>query len=313
MKRAIVVGANGQDGRLLSDLLSRDRAVLGLDVGTSTQHGLDDLAPFDALDLQSRHNVRALVARVAPDEIYYLAAHHHSSEERPDEVTELREGTGVHLIGLAHVLDAIRERAPRCRLFYAGSSQMFGRPSSAWQNETTPFAPRNAYAISKVAGAHLCALYRERYGVHASVGILYNHESPLRGPRFVSQRIARGAREAKRNPGYRLTLGSLSSGADWGYAPDFVDAMVRIVAEADPGDYVIATGEPHTVRDFVESAFGHLGMDWRAHVEEDPALVQSTPVILAGDATKLRERTGWKPTVSFDEMVGILVRAQASA
>jgi GDPmannose 4,6-dehydratase len=309
MKRALVVGANGQDGRLLLERLSRDRATLGLDVGTATHHSLDELAPFEPLDLHNREQVRALVARVLPDEIYYLAAHHHSSEEQPDEVTELREGVGVHVTGLAHVLDAIRERAPRCRLFYAGSSQMFGRPASGPQDETTPFAPRNAYAISKVAGAHLCALYRERYAVHASVGILFNHESPLRGPRFVSQRIARGARAAMRDPAYKLRLGSLSAGADWGYAPDYVDAMTRIVSQSAPDDYVIATGMAHTVRDFVEIAFGRLGLDYTRHVEQDPTLVKAAPAILVGDATKLRGRTGWKPTVSFGEMIDILVRA----
>jgi GDPmannose 4,6-dehydratase len=309
MKRAIVVGAGGQDGRLLVERLSRDQAVLGLDVGTATQHALDDVDPFDPVSVMSREQVRLVVERVLPDEIYYLAAHHHSSEEQPDEVVELREGMGVHVHGLAHVLDAIVQVVPRCRLFYAGSSQMFGRPATPRQDETTPYAPRNPYAISKVAGAHLCAEYREQRGVHASVGILYNHESTFRGPRFVSQRIATGAREAKRDPSRKLKLRSLSAVTDWGYAPDFVDAMVRIVSHPTPGDYVVATGEPHTVRDFVDIAFAELGLDWRVHVEEDGAFANVAPVSLVGDASKLREMTGWRPTVDFEEMVRILVRA----
>ncbi|HEY4013111.1 MAG TPA: GDP-mannose 4,6-dehydratase [Polyangiaceae bacterium] len=309
MKRAIVVGAGGQDGRLLVERLSRDRGVLGLDVGSATQHALDAVDSFDPVNLLNRDQVRLVVERVSPDEVYYLAAHHHSSEEQPDEVAELREGMAVHVHGLAHVLDAMVQVAPRCRLFYAGSSQMFGRPTTARQDERTPYAPRNAYAISKVAGAHLCAEYRERRGVHASVGILYNHESVYRGPRFVSQRIAMGAREAQRNPAHRLKLRSLSSVTDWGYAPDFVDAMVRIVGHDTPGDYVVATGEPRTVRDLVGIAFAELGLDWRAHVDEDPAFANEAPLSLVGDASKLRETTGWKPTVSFEEMVRILVRA----
>ena len=309
MTRVVVVGAKGQDGRILFERRSQQCAVLGLDVGSAVQHSSGDSSPSHPVDLQNPEEVNELVGRVVPDEIYYLAAHHHSSEERPDEAVELRKCSEVHLIGLVHFLEAIRRHAPRCRLFYAGSSQMFGEPAAPRQNETTPFAPRNAYAITKVAGAHACALYRERYQVHASVGILYNHESPLRGPRFVTQRIARGAWQAKRDPSFRLKLGSLSGIVDWGYAPDYVDAMIRIVAHSVPDDYVVATGEAHTVQDFVEIAFGIVGLDWRIHVEESPSLVRATRATLIGDSTKLRERTGWRPTVGFEQLVAILVRA----
>jgi GDPmannose 4,6-dehydratase len=312
LRRAIIVGNSGQDGRILFEARSKQCAVVGLDVGTVTKSSLDYQPPLQAVELQDAERVSGFVERILPDEIYYLAAHHHSSEEHPDEAVELGKCVAVHMIGLVNFLEAIRVRAPNCRLFYAGSSQMFGQPVAPRQDETTPFAPRNPYAITKVAGAHTCALYRERYGVHASVGILYNHESPLRGPRFVTQRIARGARQAKRDPTFKLKLGSLSAVVDWGYAPDYVDAMVRIVSEAEPDDYVIATGEPHTVRDFVEIAFGHLGLDWRAHVEEAPALVGGPPsrqAILVGDATKLRRRTGWRPSVSFEQMVRGLIDA----
>jgi GDPmannose 4,6-dehydratase len=311
MRRAVVVGANGQDGRILFERRAQECAVLGLDLGSTVQHALGDVGPSHAVDLSNPAHVRDLVTRVVPDEIYYLAAHHHSSEEQPDEAVELRKCTEVHLLGLVNVLESIRRHAPRCRLFYAGSSQMFGEPASPRQSETTPFAPRNVYAITKVAGAHACALYRERYDVHASVGILYNHESPSRGPRFVTQRIARGAWQAKRDPSFKLKLGSLSGVVDWGYAPDYVDAMVRIVSQPAADDYVIATGEAHSVRDFVEIAFGIVGLDWRAHVEEVPSLVRATRATLLGDSTKLRERTGWKPSVGFEQLVEILVRAAA--
>ena len=312
MRRVIIVGSGGQDGRVLFEQRARADAVLGLDVGTVTQHGLPDVAPRQPVDLQDRAGVAAVFERVVPDEVYYLAAHHHSSEERPDEAVELRKCFDVHVTGLVHFLEGIRAYAPKCRLFYAGSSQMFGKPATAPQDEGTPFAPRNPYAITKVAGAHTCALYRERHGVHVSVGILYNHESPLRGPRFVTSRIARGAREAARNPAYKLTLGSLSAVVDWGYAPDYTDAMARILSEETPDDYVIATGVPHTVRDFVEVAFRHVGLDWRSHVAEDASLVGPAThgaASVVGNASKLRARTGWQPTVGFEALVKMMVDA----
>jgi GDPmannose 4,6-dehydratase len=312
MRRVVIVGSGGQDGRILFEQRARDCAVLGLDVGTVTQHRLAEVAPAEPVDLQDRRQVALLLERIVPDEVYYLAAHHHSAEEHPDEAADLRACFDVHVIGLVHVLEGLRAHAPEGRLFYAGSSQMFGRPPSAPQDEATPFAPRNPYAITKVAAAHTCALYRERHGLHASLGILYNHESPLRGPRFVTSRIVRGARDAGRIPGFKLILGSLSAVVDWGYAPDYIDAMVRIVAEAAPDDYVIASGEPHTVRDFVEIAFDHVGLDWKAYVEEDPRLVGPATAghpPLVGNATKLRQRTGWRPTMGFERLVRALVDA----
>ena len=309
MRRVVVVGSGGQDGSLLFEQRARDCAVIGLDVQSVTQQSAADFAPRSPVDLLDRDAVGRLFESARPDEVYYLAAHHHSSEERPDEVVEMRHCADVHLMGLVHVLEAIRARAPHCRLFYAGSSQLFGQPTTSRQDEATSFSPRNPYAITKAAGAHTCALYRERHGVHASVGILYNHESPRRGPRFVTQRIARGAWQAKRDPSYKLTLGSLAAVVDWGYAPDYVDAMVRIVSQHAPGDYVIATGEPHTVRDFVEIAFRLVGLDWKGYVVEDSTRVTPATGTLIGDSTKLRQRTGWKPTIGFEQLVEILVRA----
>ena len=310
MKRALVVGSSGQDGQLLLERLSGDGcAVLGIDLDTVTGICLDDEL-YNIVNIQHAGAVEQLVKRLVPDEVYYLAAHHHASEEHPHEAEELRASHDVHVMGLVNFLEAIRKHAPRSHLFYAGSSQMFGQPLlTSPQDESTRFAPRNAYAITKVAGAHVCALYREQYDVHASVGILYNHESPLRGPRFVSSRITRGARQATRDPDFKLTIGSLAATVDWGYAPDYVDAMVRMVRLPDAGDYVIATGELHTVRDFVEIAFEHVGLDWHAHVVENPTLVRPSSGVLAGDTSKLRARTDWKPTLGFETMVRLLVDA----
>jgi GDPmannose 4,6-dehydratase len=309
MTCTLVVGDRGQDGRILFEQRAKAGSVVGIDVGGLRTAGPLRLDLPAAVDLQNDAHVAELCARVVPDEVYYLAARHHSSEEHPDEASELRECTKVHLLGFVNVLDGLRRHAPGCRVFYASSSHTFGQPTRATQDESTPFSPRNPYAVTKVAGVHTCRLYRERYGMHVSVGILYNHESPLRGPRFVSQRIARGARQAASDPAFRLKLGSLSAVVDWGYAPDYVDAMVRIVADPRPDDYVIATGQPHTVRDFVEAAFGFMGLDWRAHVEESPAVAATPQGTLVGDSSKLRTRTGWAPTVSFEEMVRILVAA----
>ena len=309
MKRALIVGSNGQDGRLLFEERSKSCAVVGLDVGSVNAHGVEAGFVPAPVDIHDPAGVRALVARFGPDEIYYLAARHHSSEERPDDASELVESSRVNFLALVNVLEAVRLHAPACHVFYAGSSHVFGSPTSARQDETTPFSPKNPYAIGKVAGVHACALYRERHGIHVSVGILYNHESPLRGERFVSQRIARGAKAASRDPSFKLAIGSLAAVVDWGYAPDFVDAMKRIVAQPAADDYVVATGEPHTVRDFVEIAFRAVGIDWREHVVEDGGIVRSQPGRLVGDAAKLRARTGWRPSVTFEEMVRILVAA----
>jgi GDPmannose 4,6-dehydratase len=310
MTRTLIVGDRGQDGRILFERRSKSEPVVGIDLAGLRTAGAEGLEMPADVDLQDEAQLANVCARFLPEEAYYLAARHHSSEEHPDEATELRECTKVHLLGFVNLLEAVRRHAPGCRVFYASSSHTFGQPTTSRQDESTPFSPRNPYAVTKVAGAHTCRLYRERYGMHVSVGILYNHESPLRGPRFVSQRIARGARQAVRDRNFRMTLGSLSAVVDWGYAPDFVDAMVRIVAHPTPDDYVIATGEPHTVRDFVEAAFGCVGLDWRAHVEESPAVIApASHGTLIGDSSKLRSRTGWTPTVTFEEMVRLLVKA----
>ncbi len=296
MKRVAVVGCAGQDGRILVERLSKDAHVTGIDVGD--------------VDLANATAANAWIASVAPDELYYLAAHHHSAEERPDDATELHACTRTHVTSWINVLDAIRRHAPACRAFYAGSSHMFGDPDTTPQDESTAFKPRSPYAITKVAGAHIAALHRER-GMHVSVGILYNPESPLRSPQFVSQRIVRGALAAKRDPNLKLVLGNLSAVVDWGWAPDYVDAMIRIVAQRDPGDYVVATGVPHTVQDFARIAFAELGLDWRAHVVEDVRVVKNVTPALVGDATKLRTRTGWAPTMTFEDMIATLVSSSA--
>ena len=309
MKRALIIGSSGQDGTLLFEHRSKECAVVGLDVGKVVTHGTGDLSLPAEVQIHDRGALGELLVRFPADELYFLAARHNSSEERPDDATELIEGARLNFVAFVHALENVLRYAPQCHVFYAGSSHMFGAATEKTQSEATPFGPRTPYGITKVAGAQACALFRRQHDVHASVGILYNHESPIRAPKFVSQRIAQGAKKALRDPSFKLALGSLSSVVDWGYAVDFVDAMARIVAQPTADDYIVATGEPHTVRDMAEIAFGAVGLDYRNHVHEDTAIVKSPPGTLVGDSSKLRARTGWKPSVTFEEMVKIMVAA----
>ncbi len=304
MKHAIIVGSEGQDGRLLFDRLERDGySVLGIGRGKTS--------PVDILD---RDGVRALVSSFRPDEVYYLAAHHGSSQDlgAEESLDLLQASHEVHVAGLLHFLEALRRDRPSASLFYAASSRIFGHPETETQDETTPLDPRCAYGITKACGTLCCRLYRRLHSLRASVGILYNHESPARLAGFVSRKIVDGAVAIQRGNRTPLVVADLGARVDWGFAPDFVEAMVRIAAREEPGDFVVATGVARSVREFVEVAFGLAGLDWRKHVVEDPSLVARPSPTLVGNARKLRTMTGWAPSVSFEEMVGILYRAACS-
>lgn len=266
------------------------------------------------IDILDPALVERELRRSPPDEIYYLAAFHHATEDVIDlsAAALLRCSFEVHVMGLLNVLQAMEECCPRTRLFYAASSHVFGPPESEWQDERTPLAPNTAYGISKAAGLQCCQLYRQK-GIFAATGILFNHESSLRKPSFLSQKIVRGALQAQRDPTYRVMLGDLDARVDWGYAPDYVDAIFRILQLSEASDFVVASGEMHTVREFAEAAFGALGLDWRRQVETDPRLLTRVSYPLRGDSTKLRVATGWSPSVSFIELVARLVQeAEAS-
>jgi GDPmannose 4,6-dehydratase len=315
MKRVVVVGSGGQDGRLLTERLAGEgSAILGVERNRLTGRETFSVELPPSLDVTDASQVRQAIAAARPDEVYYLAAYHHSSSEQADSdvAALLRLSQEVHVTGLVNVLEALVHEAPRCRIFYAASSHVFGAPTTPVQNESTPLEPRSIYGITKTAGIHACRLYREQHGLHASVGILYNHESHYRARKFVSQRIVLGAMEAaaaKRDGRtIKLELGSLASVVDWGYAPDYVDAMIRVLARDTPDDYVVATGVPHTIGDFVKTAFGQLGLDWRDHVEEKAALIHRRVPTLVGDPTKLKNATGWRPSLDFEQMVSALLR-----
>lgn len=296
---ALIVGSAGQDGTLLTAHL-RDRGYV--------VHGVTrpSFAIGDAV------SVANLVGELQPAEIYYLAAFHHSSQDAPiDPLGLFERSVTVHVTALVHFLDAIRTRAPRARLFYAASSLIFGEVAESPQTESTPIAPTCAYGITKAAGLHICRHYRRTYGVHASTGILYNHESPLRHAKFVSKKIVTAARAIQRGTLDTLVLGDLSARVDMGYAPEYVDAMHRIVALDTPDDFIVATGEHHSIQELVEEAFGELGLDWRRHVREDRALITRTAPLRVGDPSKLTRATGWRATTRFAELARILVRATA--
>jgi GDPmannose 4,6-dehydratase len=315
MRKAIIVGSRGQDGRILHERLAAEGcAVLGIDRCGIREHagaiGLDE-GPFDILD---RGSVDRAVGAFAPDAVFYLAAFHHSSEDdcALDDATLYLRSHDVHVRGPANILEALRRHAPHARFFYAASSHCFGEPSTSLQDESTPLRPICPYGISKTAGVQLCRMYRARHGLQASCGFLYNHESPLRSPGFLSAKIVRGAVEIARRQRDRLVLGDLSARVDWGYAPDYVDAMIRIVRRDAADDFVIASGQAHSVADFVAIAFAHLEIDWRRHVDTDPSLLtKSRPAAaLVGDSSKLRRATGWAPSLSFADMVRLLVDAE---
>jgi GDPmannose 4,6-dehydratase len=297
MRKAIVIGARGQDGTLLTKLLLES----GYHV---TGIGRGDMDIGDPLAVQ-----KLLLSGC--DQVYYLAAHHHSSQDSTvSGDRELFEKShAVHVAGLLNFLEAIRMTSLGTRLFYASSSLVFGSPQSEPQNESTPLNPTCIYGITKACGMHLCRHYREKHGLFAAAGILFNHESPLRQPQFVIPKIIRMAISISNSSHEKLELGNLSARVDWGYAPDYVDAMHKILALEHPEDFVMATGETHSVQEVVEIVFGKLGLEWQMHVIESPTLLTRNRSLLRGDSTKLRRATGWQPTLEFKNMVLKLLEA----
>jgi GDPmannose 4,6-dehydratase len=307
MKKAIIVGSQGQDGRLLFDLLTeRGYSILGIgrDGVRGGTKSID--SQVDILDWKSVSNT---MRTFGPDEVYYLAAVHHSSQDKPDEVEETlrRASYQVNFFGLHLFLHAIHDYTPRARLFYAASSHVFGNPSVSPQNENTPMEPTCHYGKMKHTSMKLCQLRRKTWGTFAACGILFNHESIHRRPEFVTRKIIDSAIRISRGQQDRPVLGDLSAKVDWGYAPDFVAAMHKILQLPEADDFVIATGIPHSVQEFVEIAFAAANLDWRKHVVEEKSLVGKSRTGLVGDSSHLRQSTGWSPSLDFNTMVRRLV------
>jgi GDPmannose 4,6-dehydratase len=311
-KRALITGITGQDGSYLAELLlGKGYEVFGLTRRLSApnywriEHILDRLTliPGDLLDQLSLIRV---LDRVRPHEFYNLAAMSFvpASWEQPMLTGEFNAQ------GVTRVLEAVRHVDPAIRLYQASSSEMFGKVREVPQLETTPFYPRSPYGVSKVFAHYITVNYRESYDLFAVSGILFNHESPRRGLEFVTRKVTDGVARIKLGLADSLSLGNLDAHRDWGFAGDYVRAMWQMLQQDAPDDYVIATGEAHSVRDLVEIAFGHAGLEWDRYVRLDPALIRPAEVDhLIGNATKARTELGWTPSVTFDGLVRMMVDA----
>ena len=319
-KRALITGITGQDGSYLAELLLQK----GYEVhGTVRRVSLEDpehrlsrirqmrsKIVLHAASLESYASIHQVVDKVRPDECYHLAAQSFVSYSFDDEFSTLN----TNINGTHYLLSAVKNLAPQCRFYFAGSSEMFGKAEEAPQNENTRFHPRSSYGISKVAGFDLTRNYREAYAVHASSGILFNHESPRRGFEFVTRKITSGVARILAGRSDTLPLGNLEAKRDWGHAREYVEAMWLMLQQPEPDDYVIATGETHSVRDFVDLAFSHAGLDYRKYVVSDPDLFRPAEVnLLLGDCAKARAKLGWKSVVGFEELVREMVEEDCQA
>ncbi|MDW8307936.1 MAG: GDP-mannose 4,6-dehydratase [Verrucomicrobiales bacterium] len=322
MKRALITGITGQDGSYLAELLlQKGYEVHGIIRRASTfnTERIDHLYQDPHLsgvrlflhygDLSDSVNLVKLLYDLRPDEIYHLGAQSHVrvSFDIPEYTAD------ITAVGTIRILEAIRETGLRPRFYQASSSEMFGS-SPPPQSERTPFHPRSPYAVSKVFAYWATVNYRESYNLFACNGILFNHESPRRGETFVTRKITRAVAHIKAGLQKKLYLGNLDAKRDWGYAPEYVEAMWMMLQQEQPDDYVIATGETHSVREFCEEAFALVGLDWRDYVEFDPRYLRPAEVdALCGDASKAKKILGWQPRVRFKELVRIMVEADMAA
>jgi GDPmannose 4,6-dehydratase len=311
-KKALVTGITGQDGSYLAELLlEKGYEVHGLVRRSSSFNTWRIDAIRDRLilhygDLVDQNSLVRTLESVKPDEIYNLASQSHVkvSFEMPEYTANV---TGM---GVLRLLDAVRELGLETRVYQAGSSEMFGLVQETPQSERTPFHPRSPYAVAKVFGHWTAVNYREGYGQYVSNGILFNHESPRRGENFVTRKITMGLAAIKRGEARQLRLGNLDAKRDWGYAKDYVEAMWHMLQNDQPDDYVVATGETHSVREFLEEAFSYVGLDWQEHVVVDPKYFRPAEVdLLLGDPSKARGKLGWKPKVTFKQLVRLMVDA----
>jgi GDPmannose 4,6-dehydratase len=315
-KRALITGITGQDGSYLAEfLLEKGYEVHGIVRRVAIEdsehrlwrikHILDKIILHPA-SMESYASIFNVVDKLKPDECYHLAAQSFVSYSFEDEFSTIN----TNINGTHYVLSAIKEKAPDCKLYFAGSSEMFGLVKETPQNENTPFHPRSPYGISKVAGFDLTRNYREAYQLFACSGILFNHESPRRGYEFVTRKISSAAAQIKLGLAKELRLGNLEAKRDWGYAGDYVKAMWLMLQQQEPDDYVIATGEAHSVKEFAELAFRHAGLDCEDYLRVDETFYRPAEVhLLMGDCSKAKKILGWKPTVTFKELVQMMVDA----
>lgn len=314
MPRALITGITGQDGSYLAEqLLERGYEVHGLVRRVALEdsrhrlarlHGCLDRLTLHAASLESFASLYKAIETVAPDELYHLAAQSFVSYSFEDAFSTFQ----TNIDGTHFVLEAVRQTHPQCRVYFAGSSEMFGNAAESPQSETTRFSPRSPYGISKVTGYELARNYREAYGMFVSSGILFNHESPRRGFEFVTRKISSHVAGIVHGRTKELRLGNLDAQRDWGFAGDYVQAMWLMLQQSEPRDYVVATGETHTVREFCELAFARVNLNWQDYVTTDPNFYRPAEVhTLLGDARRAREELGWTPRVTFQELVDMMV------
>jgi len=312
MPTALITGVTGQDGSYLAEfLLDRGYRVVGMVRRTSTLNfhrigHIQDRLELVPGDLSDQISLIRILDEYQPDEVYNLAAQSFVKTSWNQPVF-----TGdVTALGVTRVLDAIRIVNPRIRLYQASSSEMFGKVVEVPQRETTPFYPRSPYGVAKVYGHWITVNYRESYDMHASSGILFNHESPRRGLEFVTRKISHHAAKIKLGLAHELRLGNLDARRDWGFAGDYVRAMWLMLQQDKPDDFVVATGETHSVEQFLDVAFEHLDLDWREYVVQDERYMRPAEVdLLVGDAAKAGNVLGWEPSVTFAELVKMMVDA----
>ena len=314
MPRALITGITGQDGSYLAEfLLEKGYEVIGLVRRTSTVNferigHIQDKIQIVSGDMLDETSLVHVIDEYRPDEVYNLAAQSFVQESWRQPVF-----TGeVTALGVTRLLDAIRmvDRENKIRFYQASSSEMFGKVREVPQNENTPFYPRSPYGVAKVYGHWITVNYRESYGMHATSGILFNHESPRRGLEFVTRKVTDAVARIKLGLQDKVALGNLDARRDWGFAGDYVEAMWLMLQQDEPSDYVVATGETHSVQDLCEVAFSYVDLDWREHVVQDPRFMRPAEVdLLVGNPAKARARLGWEPRVSFEELIHMMVDA----
>jgi len=314
MKRALITGITGQDGSYLAELLlEKGYEVHGIVRRVAIEdpehrmrrirHILGNIH-LHAGSLENYASIFNIMEHVKPDECYHLAAQSFVSYSFDDEFTTFN----TNLNGTLFILSALKEKTPKCKFYFAGSSEMFGLVKETPQNENTPFHPRSPYGISKAAGFYITQNYREAYNIFACSGILFNHESPRRGFEFVTRKISLGIAKIKMGLTNELKLGNLEAKRDWGYAPEYVQGMWLMLQQDRPEDYVIATGETHSVKEFAEASFRHAGLDCHKYLVQDNKFYRPAEVVLLqGDYGKAQKALGWEPKVKFDELVKIMV------
>jgi GDPmannose 4,6-dehydratase len=310
--KALITGVTGQDGSYLAELLlSKGYEVVGVVRRTShhsyerIEHLLDRIEVV-AADLLDQHSLTVVLQETRPDEVYNLAAQSYV----PTSWTQPVLTGEFTALGVTRILEAVRLVHPAAKFYQASSSEMFGRVTQTPQSETTPFYPRSPYGVAKVYGHWITVNYRESYNLYAVSGILFNHESPRRGIEFVTRKVTDGVARVKLGLASEIRLGNLDARRDWGFAGDYVDAIWRMLQQPTPQDYVIGTGQTHSVRELVEAAFQHVGLDWRKHVVTDPRYMRPAEVdLLLADPSKARRELGWGPRVKFAELIGMMVDA----